>query len=141
MPDLESLARQIEERFAAYPRPADYIDRDHCDECAEHYETLLHLPPAELTKDHVGDGAWDPTCFLTADGFRHYLPGMLRIALADRDWLAMLAPRFGLWYVDSFDAGDRQLVRQWLEALWLDPGTSDAQRGDVELALSYFHDT
>jgi hypothetical protein len=63
---------------------------------------------------------------------------MLRIVLADRDWLAMLAPRFGLWYVDSLDAGDRQLVRQWLEALWLDPQTDEKQRADIELALSYF---
>jgi hypothetical protein len=141
MTELESLTRQIEERFAAYPRPVDYIDQDHCDECAEHYQTLLDVAPADLTKDHVGDGAWDPSCFLTADAFRHYFPGLARIAVADRGWLAMLAPRFGLWYVDSFDTGDRRLTRRWLEALWLDPGTDERQREDIELALSYFqHD-
>lgn len=140
MSNLESLARQIEERFATYARPDDFINRNHCDECAEHFETILDVSPAELTKDHVGDGAWDPTCFLTADGFRHYFPGMVRIAMEDRHWLAMLAPRFGLWYVESFDASDRLLVRQWLEALWLDAATNDEQRRDVELGLSYFQD-
>ena len=138
MTELESLARQIEVRFAAYRRPENYINRDHCDECAEHYETLQDVSALELNKEHVGDGAWDPSCFLTADAFRHYFPGLIRIAMDDREWLSMLAPRFGLWYVDSFDSRDRQLARQWLEALWLDTDTDESQRVDIELALSYF---
>ncbi len=134
----ESLLEEILLHFARYERPADYIDAAHCDECAEHYEQLLHVPVGALTKEDVGDGGWDPTAVLTTEGFRYYFPALARIATADRDWIESVAPRLSLWYVDCFDTADRELVRRLLEAWWLDEETPEWTRLAVERALDNY---
>ena len=121
-----------------YEHPIDFINASHCCECAEHFEELRGVSVDELRKEHVGDGAWDPTCFLTPGGFRYYLPGMCRIATEDRQWLEMLAPRLSLWYVDSLDAADREVVKTLLEAWRLDGATPEGPRLAVERALDHY---
>jgi hypothetical protein len=138
MASNDELLARIAEHFARYARPDDYIDRGHCCECAEHYDELLDVPVEALAKDHVGDGAWDPTCFLTAGAFRYYFPGMARVADEDRWWLEILGPRLSLWYVDAFSAEDRVLVKEILEAWWADDATPDGPRLAVERALDHY---
>jgi len=133
----QALAR-LADRFSKYERPLDFINASHCCECAEHFAALLDVPVGQLRQEHVGDGAWDPTCFLTPDAFRYYLPGMCRIATADRYWLEMLAPRLSLWYVDSLDATDRVALKKLLEAWWLDEATPEGPRLAVERALDHY---
>jgi hypothetical protein len=140
MADGTDLLAQVREHFAQYARPDDHIDRSHCCECAEHYAELLDVPVDALAKDHVGDGAWDPTCFLTADAFRYYFPGMARIAESDRWWLEILAPRLSLWYVDTFSPADRALVKRLLEHWWADEDTPDSVRLGLERALDHYTD-
>jgi hypothetical protein len=134
------ILHEIAHHFARYTRPDDYIDRTHCCECAEHYAELLDVTVDDLRKEHVGDGAWDPTCFLTPGAFRYYFPAMARIADEDRGWIEMLAPRLSLWYVDSFDDSDRDLVRRLLEEWWGDPQTPEWTRLAVERALDHYPD-
>ncbi len=138
MPGSTDILDEIRIHFARYSRPDDYIDRAHCCECEEHYLELLDVPVDALSKEHVGDGAWDPTCFLTSDGFRYYFPGMARIADADRFWIDIFASRLALWYVDSFSAEDRVLVRRLLEHWWLDDGTPDWERLALQRALDHY---
>jgi hypothetical protein len=138
MPGSEEILDEIRTHFARYERPKDYIDRAHCCECEEHYLELLDVPVDALTKDHVGDGAWDPTCFLTSEGFRYYFPGIAGIADEDRYWIDILAPRLSLWYVDCFNDEDRDLVRRLLEHWSLDGQTPDWPRLALERALDHY---
>lgn len=135
------LLEEIRAHFAQYTRPDNFIDASHCCECAEHYAELADVPVEGITKEHVGDGAWDPSTFLSADGFRYYFPGLCRIANEDRSWLDIFAPRLGLWYVDTFSEEDRLLARRMLEAWWFAPETPDSSRLAVERALDHFQPT
>lgn len=138
MASSAELLQLIAEHFAQYARPDGYINAAHCCECAEHYGELLDVPVEALAKEHVGDGAWDPTCMLTADAFRYYFPGMARIADEDRWWIEILAPRLSLWYIDSFSPADRALVKELLECWWADQATPDGPRLAVERALDHY---
>jgi hypothetical protein len=138
MADPDRLLEEVRVHFAQYPRPDGYINAGHCCECAEHYAELLDVPVDALAKEHVGDGAWDPTCFLTPEGFRYYFPALARIAEADRDWLEILTPRLSLWYVDAFTPDDRAFVRRLLEHWWLDDDTAEWTRLAVERALDHY---
>ena len=138
MDGTEGVFSQLSNRFARYQRPEDYIDAGHCDECREHFEELANVLVTDLSKEHVGDGAWDPTCFLTPPAFRYYFPGLARIAEQDRDWLEMLLPRLTIHYVDDFDPGDRELVRRLLEHWWEDEATSEWLRLAIESVLQQY---
>jgi hypothetical protein len=136
--ELAELLHVVDQHFARYERPNEYIDATHCCECAEHYEELRDVTVGQLTKEHVGDGAWDPTCFLTTEGFRYYFPALVRIASADRDWIEMLAPRLVRHYADCFSTEDRRLVRLLLEAWWADEATPEWTRLAIERALDHY---
>lgn len=80
--DCEALCR-LSQVFRECPRPEHFTDFGHCEECAEHDETLQSRTPETLTVEDVGNPGWDPICFISPDGFAYFLPGLARLAFED----------------------------------------------------------
>lgn len=134
-----SILEEIRDHFARYDRPADYIDRAHCCECEEHYIELLDVTVDSIGYVHVENPGWDPTCFLSPAGFRHYFPGLARIADGHPDhFLEALAMRLSGHYVELFTAEERDLVRRLLEHWWTFEDISEWDRRAVERALGHY---
>jgi hypothetical protein len=132
----EPILEKVSRHFSRYSRPADFINRDHCDECAEHYETLLGVPVDRLEYAHLGDGAWDPSAMLTPDGFRYYFPGIARIADQERDiWMDPLVMRLPLHYTGTFSPDDWRITLELLEHWWLDERLTQFERDGLERGM------
>ena len=69
--------------FGAVERPEHFTNHEHCPECKEHDDTLLAFDPRSITREALGGMGWDPITFTTDDGFRYYLPGLIRIVLTE----------------------------------------------------------
>jgi len=82
MPGDQDILRTINEAFSAERRPAHFTDYTHCCECAEHDALLRARERETLALEDVGNAGWDPICFVTSDGFRYYLPALVRLALS-----------------------------------------------------------
>jgi len=140
MPEDSSLLEQIQAHFAQYTRPGDYINRHHCQECAEHYQELLDVPVEQLEYVHVENPGWDATCFLSSQGFRYYFPALARIADQNRQvWLAVLVNRLGLHCVESFSQEDRVLVKRLLEYWWRYEDIDEWDRTDIGRVLETWY--
>jgi hypothetical protein len=78
--------------FQDCPRPEHFTDFQHCEECAEHDDTLLSRTPITITRQDVGNPGWDPISFISPAGFRYYLAGLARLVVeepvAEYDWYA-----------------------------------------------------
>lgn len=85
MPSDRDVLRIIDEAFSGEGRPEHFTDHTHCCECAEHDELLRARNRETLALEDVGNAAWDPICFVTAEGFRYYLPALVRLALSPAD--------------------------------------------------------
>ena len=70
----------VRHAFAAEPCPEHFTDHRHCCECAEHDALLASRDLDSLRLEDVNNAGWDPICFVTAEGFRHYLPALVRLA-------------------------------------------------------------
>lgn len=75
------LTQQVEAAFSEVPRPAQFTDRKHCCECAEHDETLGAFEPETIGLEQLGKPGWDPICFVLPAGFLYYFPAMVRLVL------------------------------------------------------------
>jgi hypothetical protein len=82
MTDSEMLA-QIRGAFGSVARPAQFTNRDHCCECAEHDAVLQSRDHDSLRIEDVGKPGWDPICFVTDEGFGYWFPALARLALAE----------------------------------------------------------
>jgi hypothetical protein len=71
----------VREAFEPEPRPAHFTNYTHCCECADHDALLSSRDVQSLRLEDVNNGGWDPICFITAEGFRYYLPALVRLAL------------------------------------------------------------
>jgi hypothetical protein len=71
----------VRKAFETGPRPAHFTNYMHCCECAEHDDVLCSRDITSLRVEDVNNAAWDPICFLTTEGFRYYLPALVRLAL------------------------------------------------------------
>ena len=69
----------VRHAFAAEPRPEHFTDHTHCCECAEHDAVLARRDLDSLRLEDVNNAGWDPMCFVTAAGFRYYLPALVRL--------------------------------------------------------------
>lgn len=129
---MAEILEAIQAHFSQYHRPADFINRRHCDECEAHYRELLEVTVEQLQYKHLENQGWDPSCFLSPDGFRYCFPGLARIADQHRaDWLGVLLSRLGLHYLDTFSPQDRTLVQQLLRYWWLQEDVSEWDRTDI----------
>lgn len=137
----QQIIQQIADHFAKYPRPDNFINRHHCDECEEHYQELLDVRVDQISYTHVENQGWDPTCFLSPDAFRYYFPGLVRIANQHRqDWLPVLVSRLGLHYVGTFSPEDRALVKGLLEYWRLCKDLSEGDQTDIGWVLETYGD-
>jgi hypothetical protein len=66
-------------------KPAHFTDFTHCEECAEHDQTLLAADIDHIGLAELGNPGWDPLCFCHSAGLRHYLPALVRLALDTLD--------------------------------------------------------
>jgi hypothetical protein len=87
--DAEVLAA-VDAAFGAVRKPDHFTDYQHCEECAEHDETLRSHDRDTLRVEHVDNPGWDPLCFCSAEGKAYYMPTLARFALAptahEYDW-------------------------------------------------------
>ena len=78
--EIEWAPAAIERAFRC-DRPTQMVcNPGHCDECAEHEETMQAVTPETVSLDHVGSPAWDPVCYLTDEAYRYFMPGFARLA-------------------------------------------------------------
>jgi hypothetical protein len=82
----------VRQAFQDCARPEHFTNFQHCEECAEHNQTLLSRTPDAITRQEVGNSGWDPICFVSSEGFRYYVPGLARLVIEDSphgfDWYA-----------------------------------------------------
>jgi hypothetical protein len=77
----EEIKRYVEKVFSGNTIPENFTDRDHCEECAEHDETLRSCTPESIGLEQLGNPGWDPICFVLPDAFKYYFPALVRLAL------------------------------------------------------------
>lgn len=62
-------------------KPEHFTDFTHCDECAEHNQTLLTTTVLTIGLDQSGNSGWDPICFCNEAGKKYYTPAFIRLSL------------------------------------------------------------
>ena len=67
------------------PRPEHFTDYNHCEECAEHDETLCNEDYGTISLEELGNPGWDPLCFCHAEGLKYYMPGLIRLCIESLD--------------------------------------------------------
>ena len=103
--NAQTLIAEAFDTFATVSRPAHFTDFEHCEECKEHDDTLRAYNPSSITRQALGTMGWDPITFTSDEGFRYYLPGLIRVVLTE--------------------SGDNSYVEQFL---WHMTGSSEYQR-------------
>lgn len=63
------------------PKPGHFTNYTHCCECAEHDETLLSFDVDSIGLEQLGNASRDPLCFSSAEGFKYYMPALIRLTL------------------------------------------------------------
>jgi hypothetical protein len=80
----DSIAlERVRTAFNECERPVHFTKFEHCEECAEHDQTLLSRTPDTITIEDVGNPAWDPICFISPEGFRYFIPGLARLVFEE----------------------------------------------------------
>jgi hypothetical protein len=77
----EEIKAGVARAFADVPRPERFTPREHCEECAEHDETLRRFDPDTIGLEQLGNPGWDPMCYVSPEAFRYYFPALVRLAL------------------------------------------------------------
>ncbi len=77
----QEIIDAVRQAFAAEPRPEHFTDDTHCCECTEHDAVLASRDLDSLRVEDVNNAGWDPIGFVTAAGFRYYLPALVQLAL------------------------------------------------------------
>ena len=68
--------------FGDVAKPEHFTNFEHCEECAEHDQTLREHDRATLGLEQLGNPGWDPLCFCSAEGIAYYFPTLARLSLA-----------------------------------------------------------
>lgn len=85
----QEIIDEVREAFRAEPRPQHFTNYSHCCECAAHNDLLASRDVSSLRLEDVNNAGWDPICFTTSEGFRYYLPALVRLAMdstTSREW-------------------------------------------------------
>ena len=87
--DADVLA-QVDAAFGHVGKPSHFTNYQHCEECAEHDQTLREHDRDTLGLDQLGNPGWDPLCFCTPEGKAYYFPTLARLSLrpprSQYDW-------------------------------------------------------
>ena len=106
--DKEEIIARAFHIFGAMERPRHFTDYQHCCECKEHDEVLLSSSPRTISRSDLGTMGWDPITFTTDDGFRYYLPGLIRIVLTEKGE-SNYYEQF-LWHVEQTALADHRKI-------------------------------
>ena len=68
-------------RIFNIPKPEHFTNYKHCEECAEHDETLLNHSIDSISLLELGNPGWDPVCFCSDNGKKYYMPAFIRLSL------------------------------------------------------------
>ncbi len=66
-------------------KPVHFTNYKHCDECAEHDETLRTAELQTIGLDELGNPGWGPICFCSDEGKRYLAPAFIRLTLDTLD--------------------------------------------------------
>ena len=120
---VEAALTRLDEVCSRIPRPEHFTNHPHCDECFAADEFFLAHTPVSLAA--VPDFPETlPISFLTDDGFRFMLPGLVRLLARDcraSDLLVQLENR-----LDILTINEAAALRDVLYALY------DVKRRDFE---------
>ena len=83
MMNAVELIEQVREAFPDVECPPHFTDFRHCEECAEHDQTLQSFDPDSIGLDQLGNPGWDPMCFVSPDAFLYYFPALVRLTIHD----------------------------------------------------------
>lgn len=62
-------------------KPEHFTDYLHCEECADHDETLLQFEIDTLGLEELGNPGWDPICFCSPEAKLYLTPALIRLSL------------------------------------------------------------
>jgi hypothetical protein len=62
-------------------KPEHFTHYNHCEECAEHDETLIRADVDTISLEELGNPGWDPICFCHDHGKKYYMPALIRLSL------------------------------------------------------------
>lgn len=123
----EQIVSEAYRAFSGFVRPEHFTNHMHCEECAEHDETMRSRSLAEIGTQQIGNPGWSPIPFLTERAYGYVMPRLLELALssgadgdADRDpfifpYLLALTPSPEHRRLDHFTTEQRSVV---LESLY-----------------------
>ncbi len=74
------LIEEAKKLFKA-EKPEHFTNYTHCEECAEHDQTLLNSTIDTITINELGYPGWDPICFSSVEGKKYYMPSLIRLSL------------------------------------------------------------
>lgn len=68
-------------RLFKVKKPEHFTDFTHCEECAEHDETLRNSNVENIGMEQLGKIGWDPMCFCSVEGKKYYMPALVKLCL------------------------------------------------------------
>jgi hypothetical protein len=77
----EGIIGNAYKAFASYARPEHFTDHTHCEECAEHDQTMRSRPLSEIGVAELGNPGWCPIPFLTKQAYGYVMPRLIELAL------------------------------------------------------------
>lgn len=80
-PAEEEVARSAEVAFDSVRKPEHFTNYDHCEECAEHDQTLRACDRDTVSRADFGVPGWSPIGFCSAQGLMYYFPALVRYSL------------------------------------------------------------
>jgi len=82
--DISLILNNLYETFSEHKRPSHFTDYQHCPECNDHDQMMLSATLETLDSEHLGNAGWSPFSFLTVDGFSHYMPRIMELAITGK---------------------------------------------------------
>ena len=116
----DSLLSAIDKAFEC-ARPEQMVRNPaHCDECAEHEDTMQSVTPESVSLTQVGSPSWDPVCFITDEAYSHFMPGFARLATGRGDdyYLDQLLFHLESGRIEALDALQCEAVSALLDHLY-----------------------
>lgn len=85
-----AIIQVIDNAFGDVKKPQHFTSFTHCEECADHDETLRNNTRETISLEELGNPGWDPLCFSSGEGIAYYMPSLARLALqpetSESDW-------------------------------------------------------
>ena len=77
----EEIINDAYRAFSIFSRPEHFTNFAHCEECAEHDETMRSHSLSDIGSNQVGNPGWSPIPFLTEQAYGYVMPRLLELAL------------------------------------------------------------